>query len=65
MTTKPPLGIMPHEIWKEQRALELSSAITRQREHYDREDITYDSRRHCLLAIISYAKEIVQLEMTP
>lgn len=62
---KPPLGIMPHHIWKERRFLELAQAIARQEEFLRVAGPMSNAYREGMLNMKQWAKEMVDLEIQP
>lgn len=62
-TTTPPLGIMPHNIWKERRFLELAQAIARQEEYLRGIATMTNAYRDGMLSMKRWAKEMVELEI--
>jgi hypothetical protein len=60
---KPPLGIMPQNVWRTHRAIELAAAIGRQKEHYEIAIPCGNEQRQCLLNIQVWAAELAALEL--
>jgi hypothetical protein len=58
---KPPLGIMPKNIRKEHRVIDLVAAMGRQAAHYTMDDFDDVRKQEAIDQIVRMAEEIVGL----
>jgi hypothetical protein len=58
----PPIGVLPNNIWKERRIIDLCAAIERYVRHFEREDIGAEQRRYAIARIIELGREIGEVD---